>query len=99
MEMTIEEMLDCFIRLKHTIEKGENSDSTTCEVYPVLISFKKEHCMEIKEAVDSAIEIVCKYQKIQEIVTKWQNEPKMKFATNYYNMAKITEVIEDGSIH
>lgn len=38
-----------------------------------------------------------KYEKITEIVTKWQNEPRMKFDTSYYNMTKITEVVEDGT--
>ncbi|MBR6289332.1 MAG: hypothetical protein IKR19_08355 [Acholeplasmatales bacterium] len=57
---------------------------------------------------DQTLDIMRKYQKILEIVTKWQNEPQMKFATSYYNMAKIlatgydnmakiTEVMEDGN--
>lgn len=50
-------------------------------------------CLEFRQLADW----LRKYQKIQEIVTKWQNESKMKFATSYYNMAKITEVVEDGN--
>lgn len=48
---------------------------------------------ELSQEVDT----VKKYQKIQEIVTKWQSDPKMKFDTSYYNMAKILEVLEDGN--
>ena len=48
------------------------------------------------ESMKLAIEVMRKYQKIEEIVTQWQNEtdPKIKFARS--NMEKIKEVIEDG---
>lgn len=50
------------------------------------------------EALNLMENIMHKFQKIEEIVTKWQNEPKMKFGTSYYNMTKITEVVEDGNV-
>lgn len=48
------------------------------------------------ESMELAIEVMRKYQKIEEIVTQWQNEtdPKIKFARS--NMEKIKKVIEDG---
>ena len=49
-------------------------------------------------AIETALDTMRKYQKIQEIVTKWKNESKMVFDTNYYNMAKIIEVVKDGKI-
>lgn len=55
-------------------------------------------CGKYKKAYDMAIDTMRKYQKIQEIVTKWQNESKMVFDTNYYNMAKIIEVVKDEKI-
>lgn len=58
---------------------------------------KEPRAVYITEAFDTLIEVAKKYQKIQEIVTKWQNEPKMKFDTSYYNMAKIIKVVEDGN--
>lgn len=53
--------------------------------------------MTANQAFTTAIDTMRKYQKIQEIATKWQNEPKMKFDTSYYNMAKIIGVLEDGN--
>lgn len=47
------------------------------------------------EAFKVAIGIMRKYQEIQEIATKWQqqNDAKIKFATSNCNMTKITEVL------
>lgn len=53
---------------------------------------------EDNNAIETALETMRKYEKIVEIVTKWQNEtdPKIKFARS--NIEKIKEVIEDGKI-
>lgn len=89
MGMTIEDIIDCFIRLKYAIEEGENNQNID-EVYPVLISFKKEHCIEVKEVVDSAITTMRKYQKIQEII---KDIPYGGDVT----VRRIQEVLEDGN--
>ena len=49
------------------------------------------------DATSVAIDTMRKYQKIEEIVTEWQNEndPKIKFARS--NMEKVKEVLEDGN--
>lgn len=52
---------------------------------------------EHEEAKRVAIATMRKYQKIEKIVTEWQNEndPKIKFARS--NMEKVKEVLEDGN--
>lgn len=90
MGMTIDEIIDCFIRLKDTIEEGENVDPATCEIYPVTVAFGKEDCIEVKEVVDGAISTMRKYQKIEDI---------------YYHQSgqalenSLKAVIEDGKIN
>lgn len=63
----------------------------------IMDSMPDDTCGDWRDSLAFAVDTMRKYQKIEEIVTKWQNEPKMKFDTSYYNMTKITEVIENGN--
>ena len=93
--MTIDEMIDFFIRLKYAIEEGENVDPATYEIYPVAVAFKKEHCIEVKEAVDSAIDTIHKYQKIKEIIADWKSDGGAFEMSELYWLRLIREEVED----
>lgn len=89
-------------------EKKEYNHRLNCKRYDDASGYTRSRIEEIRtndakrEEKDSKFynelkKIVRKYQKIEEIVTQWQNEtdPKIKFARS--NIEKIKEVIEDGN--
>ena len=61
--------------------------------------FTREEYEEFLDMSIKAISIMHKYQKIEEIVSKWQNEtdPKIKFASN--NIERIKEVLDNEKIN
>lgn len=56
------------------------------------VGFDKED----NESIDFAIEIMQKYQKIEQIIDDWINEDSVGMSD--YWMGKIREVIEDGNV-
>ena len=94
-EMTIEDITDCLSRIKQAIEMGESVDPNKHDVYPVLISFKKEDCDEVVSTINEAFSIIKKYQKIQEIV-RWNYAPAPYYKPDGQLFREIIGVLEDG---
>lgn len=55
------------------------------------------HTPQAKDARDVAIDTMRKYQKIQEIVAKWEEEVHSGVSCSFDRMEDIKEVVEDGN--
>ena len=51
----------------------------------------------LQDSIDVAIDIMQKYQKIQEIVTKWEEGVHSGVSCSFDRMEDIKEVLEDGN--
>lgn len=98
--MSIEDCAKILMAKEKCMERETSGTDTNCNLHncdECSLCYEQGTMGEQKEALKFAVDTMRKYQMIEQIVTKWQNEPKMKFGTSYYNMTKITEVVEDGN--
>lgn len=60
--------------------------------------WEKQHGLDgngVDDATNKLVEVAKKYQKIQEIVAKWENEMHSGVSCSFDRMGDIKEVIED----
>ena len=57
---------------------------------------KEPRAVYITEALDVAIDTMRKYQKIKEIVAKWEEEVRSGISCSFDKMEDIKEVVKDG---
>lgn len=84
MEMTIEDIKHC---LKVMV------DCEVCEECNLYGTTGTDHCEH--DCVCGALDIINKYQKIQEIIKIWHQDI---YAKDFECIAEVAEVVEDGKV-
>lgn len=86
MGITIDDVKHCLLSM---------IDCELCEECNLYGTTGTDHCEH--DCVDGALHIINKYQKIQEIVVKWEKEMHSGISCSFDRMEDIKEVIEDGN--
>ena len=89
MGMTIDEAENYLIALKHC-ETCEAQDTNICKACP---DYRRGSSAKCYDAIDVGVDIIRKYQKIQEIMSK---RPKDMISSNP-TLRAISEVLEDDN--
>lgn len=88
MGMTIDEAIYC---MESYLPSDDYTHCTECKYY----GCKDNKTCKSSEAHQKAINIMRKYQKIQEIIEVWHQDI---YAKDFECIAEVAEVIEDGKI-
>ena len=89
MEMTIEEAIYC---MQSYLPSDDYTLCTECKYY----GCNTNGTCKSNEAHQKAVDIMRKYQKIQEIV-RWNNAPSPYYKPDGQLFREICEVLEDGN--
>lgn len=93
MGMTIDDCISELTWVRKVNEEIIKTDAKEIDVNSAWI----EHWKNVVKSLDVAIDTMRKYQKIQEIVAKWEEEVHSGVSCSFDRMEDIKEVVEDGN--